>query len=123
MCEGITIKSHITEFTFIINELDKIEIKIEDENQIFLLLCSLSFSYKSFREAIIYGGNSTIKVNKVKEHLLNKDKIDKQLTRESHCDDSEQVFFLQRRSVVMEVLRVTQNTKIWYQLVSQEGTY
>jgi len=33
----------------------------------------------TFREAIIYGGKSIIKVNEVKEHLLNKDKIDKQL--------------------------------------------
>ena len=46
-------------------------------------------SYKSFREVIIYGGKSTIKVNEVKEHLLNKDKIDTQLTGESHHDDSE----------------------------------
>ena len=29
---------HITEFTSIINKLDKIEVKIEDENQVLLLL-------------------------------------------------------------------------------------
>ena len=63
-------------FFFIINDQDKIEVKIEDEEQSLLLPCSLHSSYKSFREAIIYGGKSTIKVNEVKEHLLNKDKID-----------------------------------------------
>jgi len=76
MHEGIPIKSHIAEFFSISNDLDKIEAKIEDEDQALLLLCSLPSSYKSFREAIIYGGKPTIKVNEVKEHLLNKDRID-----------------------------------------------
>ena len=76
MHEGTPIKFHITEFFSIINDLKKIEVKIEDEDQVFLLLCSLHSLYKSFRETINYGGKSTIKVNEVKEHLLNKDKID-----------------------------------------------
>jgi len=76
MHEGTPIKSHIAEFSSIINDLDKIDVKIEDENQTLLLLCSLSSSHKSFREAIIYGGKSTIKVKENKEHLFNKDKID-----------------------------------------------
>jgi len=80
MHEGTPIKSHIAEVFSIINDLDKIEVKIEDENQTLLLLCSLPSLYKNFREAIIYGGKSTIKINKVKEHLLNKDKINTQLT-------------------------------------------
>ena len=88
MHKGTPIKSHIAEFFFIINDLDKIEFKIEDEDQTLLLLCSLPSSYKSFKEAIFYGGKSTIKVNEVKEHLLNKNKIDTQLTGESHHDDS-----------------------------------
>ena len=75
MHKGTPIRSHIAEFFFIINDLDKIEVKIEDEDQALLLLCSLLFSYKSFREAI-YGGKSTIKVNEVKVHLVNKDRID-----------------------------------------------
>ena len=76
MHEDIPIKSRIAEFFSIINDLDKIEVKVEDENQTLLLLCFLPSSYKIFREGIIYGGKSTIKVNEVKEHLLNKDKID-----------------------------------------------
>jgi len=67
--------SHCRIFS-IINDLDKIVIKIEDEDQTLLLLCPLPSTYKTFREAIIYGGKSTIKFNEVKEHLLNKDKID-----------------------------------------------
>jgi len=74
MHEGTHIKSHIAEFIYIINELDKKEFKIEDGDQVLLLLCSFSSSYKSFRDAIIYRGKSTIKVNEVKEHILNKNK-------------------------------------------------
>ena len=93
MHECIPIKSHITEFSSIINDIDKIEIKIGDGDRALLLLCSLPSSYKSFREVIIYGDKLIIKVNEVKEHLINKDKIDTQLTGESHHDDSGQVHY------------------------------
>ena len=53
MHEGTHIKSHITEFFSIINDLDKIEVKIKDDDLALLLLCSLPSSYKSFRKAII----------------------------------------------------------------------
>ena len=46
----------------------------------------------------IYGGKSTIKVKKVKEHLLNKDKIDIQLTGESQSDDPGQVHFSREKN-------------------------
>ena len=98
MHEGTLIKSHIVEFSTIINYLDKIKVKIEDEDKALPLLCSLPSSYKRFRKAIIYGGKSTIKVKKVKEHLLNKKKNDNQLTGESHRDDSGQVHFSKKKS-------------------------
>ena len=98
MHKGTPIKYHIAEIFSIINDLDKIGVKIEDEDQALLLLCSLPSSYKSFREVIIYGGKSTIKVNEVKEHLLNKEKIDNQLMGESQHDDSGQVHFLKEKS-------------------------
>ena len=71
-----TYQVSLAEFSSIINDLDKIEVKIEDEDQALLLLHSLSSPYKSFVEAIIYRGKSTINVKEVKEHLLKKDKID-----------------------------------------------
>ena len=93
-------------FSLFINDLDKIEIKIEDKNQALLLLCSLPSSYKRFMEVIIYEGKSTIKGNVVKKHLLNKDKIDTQLTGECHHDDSKKVYHSRRR-VIMKVPWVT----------------
>jgi len=52
-----------------------------------------------------------MKVNEVKEHLLNKDKIDTQLMGDSHHDDSGK-FIIQERRVIIEVSRVTQSTRI-----------
>ena len=109
-------KVHLSSLTLqnffsIINNLDKIEVKIEDENQALLLLRSLPSPYKRFREAIIYGGKSIIKVNEVKDNLLNKDKIDTQLTGESHRMIPGK-FIIQGRRVIMEVPRVTQNIGI-----------
>ena len=69
------------------------------------------FSYKSFREASICGGKTTIKVNEVKEHMLKKDKIDTQLTGESHHDDSKQVHYSREKSN-NGVSPVTQNLRI-----------
>ena len=67
-------KVHLSSLTLhsIINDLDKIEVKIEDDDQALLLLCSLPPSYKRFREAVIYGGKSIIKV---KVQMLNKTKL------------------------------------------------
>ena len=45
-----------------------------------------------------YGGKSTFKVNEVKEHLLNKNRIDTQLTDDSHHDDSGQVHYSREKS-------------------------
>jgi len=50
MHEGMPIKSHIAEFFSISNDLDKIEVKIEDEDQALLLLCALPSSYKTLRK-------------------------------------------------------------------------
>ena len=97
MHEDTPIKSHITEFSSIINDLDNIEVKIENEDQTLLSLCSLPYSYKSFKEVIIYEDKWTIKVNEIKKHLLNKDKIDTQLTGMSH-HDSRQVHYSREKS-------------------------
>ena len=54
MHEGAPIKFHIAQFFSIINDLVNIEVKIEDENQVVLLLYFLPSLYKSFKEVIIY---------------------------------------------------------------------
>ena len=53
MHEGTPIKSHIVKFFSIINDLDKREVKIKDENQCILYLLHIRALGKvSFMEAI-----------------------------------------------------------------------
>ena len=54
MAEGTSIKSYLDEFSSIIMDLCSIDVKIEEDDETFLLLCSLPPSYKSFCE-ILFG--------------------------------------------------------------------
>ena len=49
MVEGTSIKSYLDDFSSVIMDLESMDVKIEDEEQALLLLCSLPFSYKYFR--------------------------------------------------------------------------
>jgi len=78
MHKGIPIKSHILEFFSVINDLDRIDVKIEDEVKHFITVFFIFFIQELWKAIIYEGKKSTIKVNEVKEHLLNKDKTDNQ---------------------------------------------
>ena len=54
MNEGMSIKHHMNKFTSIIMDLDNADVKIDDEDQVLLLLCSLPPSFKNFRKTLIY---------------------------------------------------------------------
>ncbi|MBA0881534.1 hypothetical protein Goshw_025530 [Gossypium schwendimanii] len=62
-----------------------VKVKINDENQAMLLLCSLPSSYKSFRETLIYGKNK-ISFEDVNGHLLSKDKLNNEFGLDSKAD-------------------------------------
>jgi len=49
--EGTPIKSHIIKFSFIINDLDKKDVKIEDEDQALLLLCLYLLHIRALRKS------------------------------------------------------------------------
>ncbi|MBA0785630.1 hypothetical protein Gotri_026116 [Gossypium trilobum] len=72
-CEFI--RDHISQFITLLNGLKNVEVKIDDEDQAMLLLCSLPPSYKSFRETLIYGRDK-LSFDDVKGHLLSKNKLD-----------------------------------------------
>jgi len=89
--------SHIAKFFSIINDLDKIEVKIEDDDQTFLLLC-IYLHIRALRKLSSMEENQLSSYNEVKKHLLNMDKIDNQLTGESYRDDFGQVHFSEEKS-------------------------
>ncbi|MFQ6625657.1 hypothetical protein Gotur_006375 [Gossypium turneri] len=49
----------ISQFITLLNDLKNVEVHIDDEDQAMLLLYSLPLSYKSFKEALIYGSTVT----------------------------------------------------------------
>nr|GEX87595.1 retrovirus-related Pol polyprotein from transposon TNT 1-94 [Tanacetum cinerariifolium] len=55
---GTKLGDHIDEFNKFILDLANIDIKIEDEDQAFMLLTSLSPSYENFVETLLYGRES-----------------------------------------------------------------
>jgi len=75
MVEGTSISDHIAEFTSILNYLGKLDVKVEDEDQALLLLCSLATSYKSLRDMVIYG-REKISLEDVKGNLQAKLHLD-----------------------------------------------
>lgn len=48
------------EFTKILDDLENIEIKLEEEDKALIMLNSLPRSYENFRDAMLYGGEQTI---------------------------------------------------------------
>ena len=79
MAEGTSISDHIAEFTSILNDLGKLDVKIEDEDQVLLLLCYLPTQYKSLMDMMIYG-REKISLEDVKGNLQAKLHFDNEMT-------------------------------------------
>jgi gag-polypeptide of LTR copia-type len=58
MTKGTTLKSHILEYTALLNDMEMIGIKTVDEDKAMILLCSLPNSYKGFKEIILHSRDS-----------------------------------------------------------------
>ncbi|KAJ0105981.1 hypothetical protein Patl1_17772 [Pistacia atlantica] len=91
MLEGSPLNSHLAEFSSIITNLSKIDVKFEDEDQALLLLCSLPASYKNFRNTMIYD-RGELPLEKVKSNLETKEKIDKNLVVTKGSNQSVRLF-------------------------------
>jgi gag-polypeptide of LTR copia-type len=79
MEEGISIFNHIMNFTSILNDLDRLGVKVEDEDQALLLLYSLSASYEAFRDMMMYSRGKII-LEVVKSTLQVKLYLDNEMT-------------------------------------------
>ncbi|MFQ6668909.1 hypothetical protein Gotur_034374 [Gossypium turneri] len=78
-------RDHISQFITLLNDLKNVKVKIDDEDQTMLLLCSLPSSYKSFRETLIYGKDK-LSFEDVNGHFLNKDKLDNEFGSNSKAN-------------------------------------
>ena len=76
MAEGTSIQSHLNEFNSLIIDLEKLDVKIDDEDKAILLVVSLPATFKHFKEIMLYGNHDTLSFENVKSNLLSKEKFD-----------------------------------------------
>lgn len=78
MGEGTSLSQHLDNFNSIIMDLNIIDIKIDDEDQALIVLCSLPPSYENFVESMLYG-HEEITLDEVKT-ALGSNQLRKQLS-------------------------------------------
>ncbi|GAB2293499.1 hypothetical protein Dimus_038267 [Dionaea muscipula] len=88
MTEGTPVKSHLDTFNMLIMDLENLDVKIDDEDQALLLLCSLPVSFKHFREIVTYGQES-ISLEDIKAHILSREMLNSELTCSTSDSHSE----------------------------------
>ena len=55
MLEGLDLQQNMNAFNHIINDLARLDVKVEDEDKACILLCSLSSSYEHLVTTLMYG--------------------------------------------------------------------
>ncbi|GAU28731.1 hypothetical protein TSUD_372380 [Trifolium subterraneum] len=68
-----SVVEQLTEFNKIIDDLANIDVKIEDEDQTFHLLCALPKSLDNLKDALLYGKEGTITLDEVQSALRTKE--------------------------------------------------
>jgi gag-polypeptide of LTR copia-type len=79
MDDGISLCDNLVVFILILNDLAKLDVKVEDEDQALLLLCSLFASYKLFRDLMVYSRERII-LEDVKSNLKTMLRLDSEMT-------------------------------------------
>ena len=72
MTENTSVKEHVDNFNRIVLDLQAVDVKIDEEDQALILLCSLPSSYENFVDTMLYG-RETIYVADVKDALQSKE--------------------------------------------------
>ncbi|MFQ6668738.1 hypothetical protein Gotur_034286 [Gossypium turneri] len=90
------LRDHMSQFITLLNDLNNVEVKIDDEVHAMLLLCSLPSSYKSFRETLIYDRDK-LSFEDVKGHLLSKDKLDNEFGSDNKVDKQASVLIASKK--------------------------
>ncbi|KAF1897303.1 hypothetical protein Lal_00035006 [Lupinus albus] len=58
MQEGTDLHQHLNTFNQVINDLQKLDVKVDDEDKAIILLCSLPNSYEHLVTTLTYGKDS-----------------------------------------------------------------
>src|SRR3954465_923163 len=73
MMKNKSIVEQLTEFHKIIDDLENIEVKIDDEDKALLLLSLLPRSFEHFKDALLYGKEGTITLDEVQTAVKSKE--------------------------------------------------
>ncbi|KAL6142154.1 hypothetical protein ACLB2K_060437 [Fragaria x ananassa] len=69
---GTLVQNHIDEFNKLISDLRNMDVKIDDEDQALILLCSLPHSFENFVDTMLYG-REAISLKDVKAALSSRE--------------------------------------------------
>ncbi|XP_022861535.1 uncharacterized protein LOC111381915 [Olea europaea var. sylvestris] len=69
-----SLEDHLTMFKDIVTDFETLEVKYDQEDLVLILLCSLSPSYVTFRDTILYS-QDILTVDEVYDVLLSKEKM------------------------------------------------
>ncbi|WVZ11959.1 hypothetical protein V8G54_016489 [Vigna mungo] len=73
MSESRTIEEQIAEFSKIVDDLENIEVKLEDEDKVVILLNALPKTFEHFRDALLYGKDQVITLEEVLTSIRTKE--------------------------------------------------
>ena len=123
MHEGTPIKSHIVKFFSIINDLDKIEVKIEDEDQTLYYCVLYLFHIRVLGKLSCIEASQQSRSMRLRSICLIRTKLIPSWQVSLIMMISGK-FIIQERRVIMKVSQKTQNTKIWRTtIVTRRGTF